>query len=290
LIIPAVLFVPRIYAALRGGIVYILLAAVVVLILRERRVKRIFSASIIFLISGAFGYVALNQDVVSTTQILFPVFVGLFGLSNILYSLKSKTHAVPQQPYAALKADKKFISAGFAGSIGGMIVGILPAMSPSQVGLIIYEFLGANIQSFLVSVSAINTADAIFSLVSLYTIHNPRSGVATMIGEIIEINSDTLLLFLGTIAFSGLFATLLHLYIGRKALKLFGKINYRKVNAGALILVVALVYAVTGWFGLFVAGVATSIGLLPIFAKVSRTHVMGVLIVPTILYFLGVSS
>ena len=65
--------------------------------------------------------------------------------------------------------------------------------------------------------------------------------------------------------------------------------NYRLFSATVLVLILALVYFFTGFFGLLIALVSTATGLLPIYAGVSRTHLMGVLLVPTIMYYLGIA-
>lgn len=286
-LIPALLFVPIIYNLIRSFVVYLLMIAVLFLILREREPRRRVWATIIFFISGFLGFLSLNLKVISSTQVLFPIFSGLFGLSTILYSLKTVTKHIPQEEFAVVKFDKGLISGGFLGSLGGVLVGILPAMSPSQIGILMFEILGNNLRSFLVSVSAINTSDAIFSLVSLYTIHNARSGVATMIGKIIEIDLNTLILFIGVISFTAVFALVLHLEIGKLAMRFVGKVNYRLMSIFVFFIVVFLVYWITGVFGVLLALLSMCIGLLPILSGVSRTHSMGVLILPTIMYFLG---
>jgi putative membrane protein len=188
-----------------------------------------------------------------------------------------------------VKLGRSHVAAAFLGSLGGIIVGVLPGMSPSQVGILLWEFLGANLESFLVSVSAINTSDAIHSLVTLYTLGNARSGVATMIGEVTTIGLKELLLLAGAMGVSGLIALLLYFYFGKLANRIFGKLDYYNMNLLVLALMVALVYYFTGAFGLLVAAVATCIGVIPILSGVSRTHLMGVLIVPTMLFYFGIS-
>ena len=288
LVLPALLVIPIAYQFLRPYIVYILLIAVLLLMIREREKRRIFFSLIVFLVSGWLGFMMFQQKLLSTTQVLFPVFVGLFGLSNIIYSLKSETQQIPQDEFVRVKIDKKIMSSGFLGSLGGILVGILPAMSPSQVGVLMYEIFGTNIRYFIISISAINTSDAIYSFIALYTINNPRSGVATIVGKILEMDFNALLFMIGTMAFTALFATFLHIKIGRLAMKFVGKINYRLLSIASLLLVLILVYVITGFFGILIAFLATVIGLLPILFGVSRTHCMGVLLLPTILYFLGV--
>ena len=66
------------------------------------------------------------------------------------------------------------------------------------------------------------------------------------------------------------------------------KIDYRILSVSSMVVVLVLVYYFTGFFGLYLSVLATFLGLLPILANVSRTHAMGVLIVPTTLFFLNV--
>lgn len=287
LLLPALFVIPIAYQSLRPFIVYILLIAVILLIIREKEKRRIFLSIMVFFMSGWLGIIMFEQKLLSTTQVLFPVFVGLFGLSNILFSLKSETIKIPQDEFIRVKIDRKMVSSGILGSLGGILVGILPAMSPSQVGVLMYEIFGTNIRSFIISISAINTSDAIYSFVALYTIKNPRSGVATIVGKVLEIDFNALLFIVGTMAFIALFATILHIKIGGWVMKFVGRVNYRLLSVASLLLVLILVYLITGFFGILVTLLATSIGLLPIFAGISRTHCMGVLLVPTILYFFG---
>ncbi|MCK4492315.1 MAG: tripartite tricarboxylate transporter permease [Candidatus Altiarchaeales archaeon] len=287
LLLPALFVIPLAYQSLRPFIVYILLIAVILLIIREKEKRRIFLSTMVFFMSGWLGIIMFEQKLLSTTQVLFPVFVGLFGLSNILFSLKSETIKIPQDEFIRVKIDRKMVSSGILGSLGGVLVGILPAMSPSQVGVLMYEIFGTNIRSFIISISAINTSDAIYSFVALYTIKNPRSGVATIVGKVLEMDFNALLFMVGTMAFIALFATILHIKIGGWVMKFVEKVNYRLLSVASLLLVLTLVYLITGFFGILVTLLATSIGLLPIFAGISRTHCMGVLLVPTILYFFG---
>lgn len=287
LLIPVLLFVPVIYHALRGIIVYVLIAAVLFLVVRERKPQKIIWAAFIFGLSGFLGVTVFDLEILSATQVLFPVFVGLFGLSSILASLRQETASVPQDPFVQVEIKGKTVVSGFLGAFGGMVIGILPAMSPSQIGIIMYEIIGTDLRSFIISVSAINTSDSIFSLVSLYTINNARSGVAVMIGNVLEITWETMLLLIGVIMFTAFFATILHLKIGRIASGFVDRIDYRKLCAGSFVFICLLVVVFTGWFGLLLALLSMTVGLLPILAGVSRTHVMGVLLVPTILYFLG---
>ena len=287
LLVPALFIIPIAYFGLRDFIAYVLIVIVAVLILREKKFIKIISALLIFLMSGYPGILIFDQKVLSATQVLFPVFVGLFGLSNIIASINAGTLAVPQNPFIKVEINKKFIGAGFLGAICGAIVGVLPAISPSQIGILTYELLGSNARNFLVSISAINTSDAVYSLTAIFTIGNARSGVAVMIDKVLKIDFNILLVLVGVMAFTAFFATFLHIKAGRLFSKYVGKINYKKLCTASVIFILALVYVFTGVFGVLLTLLSTTIGLLPILTGVSRTQVMGVLIIPTVLYFLG---
>jgi putative membrane protein len=283
LLIPVMQIVPLVYKTMKGTIIYVVIIAIIVLIIREK--KRMF-AMIAFLLSGYLGILSLNLKVLSPTEALFPLFSGLFGFSNIIVSLKDKAVSIPQKEDIKVDLDKNMIKSGLVGSLCGIIVGLLPAMSPSQVGIIAYDLLGGNLKNFLVSISAINTSDAIYSLVSLYTIDNPRSGVAAMLGQVMTLDINTLLLFVGVTAFTALIATIVYLNLGRMAMRFVMRINYTKLNLSILIFMMLLIYWITGWIGLLLSMLATAIGLIPILSGVSRTHLMGLLILPTIAYFI----
>jgi len=283
-LIPVLYIVPLLYQTLRNTIMYVVMAAVAVLIIRE---KNKTYALITFALSGCLGVVALNLTILSPTEVLFPLFSGLFGFSTILVSLKDKTAHIPQKEDISVPLGKNILTSSLVGSLCGIGVGLLPSMSPSQVGILAYDVLGSNLRGFLVSVAAINTSDAIYSLVSLYTINNPRSGVAAMLGQIMTIDFPTLLVFVGTAAFSALIATLLYLWLGTIAFRFVQKIDYTKLNIAIVALMLSLIYVMTGLIGVLLAVLATAIGVIPILTGVSRTHVMGLLIVPTMLYFLS---
>lgn len=287
LLIPALYVIPALYHLSRGVIAYLLIAAVLLLLLGERKPRAIAWAAGIFLISGWFGVLVLEgQKALSSTEILFPVFAGLFGISNLLNSLKSRVAAIPQDKYIRVDAEPRYLASGTAGALCGALIGILPAISPSQMGALISDRLKFDSKSFLVFLSSINTSDAIYSILALYTIQNARSGVGVMIGKVLDVDYNTVLLLVGVMAFSAFFAAFAHIEVGRRMAEIMGRIDYGKLCAASLLTILFLVYLFTGIFGLLISGLATAIGLLPIYSGVSRTHLMGVLLVPTIMFFL----
>ena len=289
LFFPALYVIPWLYNASRDVIGYVLIVLILLLLLHEKVKKKILWAFLIFLLSGWLGVIALDkQKNLSSSEILFPVFVGLFGMSNLIDSLKSRVQSVPQDEYVKVDLEPRFIGSAFIGALSGAIIGVLPAISPSQMGALISERFEMDSRNFLVFVSSINTSDAIYSMLAIYTIQNPRSGVAVIAQKVLDIDYNTVLLLVGVMAFSAFFATIAQIEIGKRMSRLVSRIDYRKLCITSLVLILSLVYFFTGIFGLMLAILSTIIGLLPILSGTSRTHLMGVLLIPTILFFLGV--
>ncbi|MFH1402907.1 MAG: tripartite tricarboxylate transporter permease [Candidatus Altiarchaeota archaeon] len=288
MVIPALVILPMAYEKTRNVIVYVVAASALLLMLREKGVSGKVKSLIIFTAAGAMGAIVLNMKAISETHVLFPVFAGLFGLSNLVYSLRSRVNNIPQEKYVIVKTDRGMLSSGLLGSVGGMVVGLLPAMSPSQIGIIMSEIFGGSVQRFLVSVSAINTADSIFSLVSLYSLGNPRNGVTVMMDKILEVGAHHFMMFTGVVCLTAPIALTAHTFIGRQAMRYFSRVDYSKVSAAIIIFITLLAWVMEGGLGVFIMFLATAIGILPITAGVSRTHLMGVLILPTILLYASI--
>ena len=65
--------------------------------------------------------------------------------------------------------------------------------------------------------------------------------------------------------------------------------NYRRLNLGVLIFVLALSFMFTGVFGLFISVAGMFIGLLAISLRIRRSQLMAFLLLPTILFFSGLN-
>jgi putative membrane protein len=136
-------------------------------------------------------------------------------------------------------------------------------------------------------VSGVNTSKALFSFVALYAIGRARSGAAVAIGEIMEVGASELIFLVGIALLAGGIAAVLQLKLGRLAARHIDWLPYRALCAAVLLLIAGLTVYYSGLAGLPVLATATAIGLLPAVTKVKRTHCMGVIMLPCILYFAG---
>jgi putative membrane protein len=79
-------------------------------------------------------------------------------------------------------------------------------------------------------------------------------------------------------------ATLGLLFFSKYFIKFINSVNLKILNVIIILYLIAAVLMVDGFIGLFVSIVATAIGTLPIFLGVRRTHTMGFLLIPTLIY------
>ncbi|RLG19622.1 hypothetical protein DRN67_02205, partial [Candidatus Micrarchaeota archaeon] len=76
------------------------------------------------------------------------------------------------------------------------------------------------------------------------------------------------------------------LLLARRALPLFSRIEVKKLNSLVLAYLICLIYLLGGAPSLLIAAVASAIGVLPPILGVRRTHVMGFILLPSIVRLL----
>ncbi len=310
--VPLGLFFLNIYGAIDAYIGWILVLIVVVMIATEKgevvegqgslvHLKYKGYAVILFIISGLLGTFAFdNADKMAPLlrfgepSILLPLLSGLFGASMLVLSLMTKSEIPPQQRVCRFVLPRKTIIRGmFTGSAAGSFVAWLPGVS-SAVGTIIARLFireDKNLESskeFMISLSGANTANAIFSLIALYTIHRARSGAMVAVDELIHAGEwglsiiAILLIVIISVSIISYYTTI---YLGDRISGFLSKIDYSKLCAAVLMLLTLMVIILTGWFGLLIFIISVPVGMIASFAKIRKTHAMGVILLPVILYF-----
>ena len=79
--------------------------------------------------------------------------------------------------------------------------------------------------------------------------------------------------------------TFLAVIISKTFAKLIVRVNYKLLCLGIVFLITVLAFFLCGFLGLFVLAVSTCVGMVPALKGIGRSHMMGVLILPVILYF-----
>jgi len=286
LLLPAIAVIPKLYSYLSRAVFFILLFFVLYMIAREEGRKKMF-AFLTLAYSGALGMIILNRNLLEQSAALFPAFTGLFGVSTLLISLRGSSK-IPEQDTGCGSMEAGKSIAG--GSLAGVVSGFIPALSSSEAAGIMQAVFGkGDEKDFLVSLGAINTAEAIYAVFSLYLIGRPRSGAAIGIKEILgKISLNELYFMAAVFLLTTFFAVAITLSFAKIIAKRIEKINYALIAKATILFVTFLVLLLTGAKGFLVLLVATFIGLIPQLSGVNRTTCMGVLMVPALVYFAGV--
>ncbi len=280
-------FVQKAYNLLRPFIGYILILVVVFMIIKENNLVQKWWGSYIFALSGIMGIFVLNMP--NMKQPLFPLLSGIFGVSSLIISMIQKVK-IPNQSFdekihvSFSKKVRVLVAAVFSGSL----TGIFPGLGAAQASIIGMEVVG-NIgnYAFLILIGGINTVNFVFSLATFYTLKKARNGAIVAVMEIIgDIKMNELLLFLCVALIAGSIAVFLAMGLTRIFSKFVRIVNYNGLCTAIISFIVLLSFIFDGFVGVFVLGVATFLGMLAPLLNVKRSHAMGVLLLPVILYFI----
>jgi putative membrane protein len=302
------------YTIIQEGMIWVLLAIVILMILTEKtRITELGNsgmlpsllgmlfAGFVFVLSGIFGILIFDFHLTSPiglpAPVLFPALAGLFGVPTLLNSLFTEP-AIPEQkiePLIQNRIEKKSsLISILTGSIAGIFVSLIPGLTTATGTVLAMNARQKSSQEqTIVTLSAVNTAATFSVTVMLFIILRARSGVTLAVRDLIAIEPwDSfampvgLMYLLMFLILSGVLSYFLTLYMGRLFAKKFHVIPYQKLVVFTLIFICSLVVLFAGVLGLIVLLAATSIGFLPITWGVRRSHCMGVLLIPIILYFL----
>lgn len=276
---------PRIYPYAQRIMFFILLLTCFFLIYFEKKNK--FLALFIFLLSGFLGFAVFNLPL---RENLLPLFTGLFGISSLITSIIKK-QIIPEQETSSIKKIhipieglRKSILASI---IASPLCSFLPGLGSGQAAVIGSEVVGElNQREFLVLLGTVNTLVTGLSFLALYSIHKARTGVAVAVGKLLELTISDIGIILIAIIISGLLAFFATIQIAKVFSKIINKINYKLLSITILILLLALVFLFSGWLGLLVSLISSSLGLTCILLGIRRTHLMGCLLIPAVLFYI----
>tara|TARA_Y100001970_G_scaffold69313_2_gene88416 strand:+ start:2340 stop:3995 length:1656 start_codon:yes stop_codon:yes gene_type:complete len=139
--------------------------------------------------------------------------------------------------------------------------------------------------------SSVNTAVTVMVLGFLYMVGRPRSGAALALNMMYPIDiwnaveppADFIRLLAITVA-SGLFAVPVMIEVGKGMLKVHEIVPLRTLVISVCVFVTALVWISTNWVGVGTLIIGTMIGLMAPRIGIRRSHGMGVILVPIMIY------
>ena len=253
---------------------------------------------LLFVLSGILGWIIFQSPLPSGVTLMC-TFSGLFGISTILFSLNDSSILPHQNPFYELNIDYNKFKSIFAGGITGAILGFLPGFGPAQGTVIAQAVSGTNDNNdddtvnFLLATSGLNISDCLFSLIAIYIIGNPRSGIAVYMSYLIsEMSMNHLIIFIFASLLAVSVSLVLSLKLGDSFSRLMGRVNYRKLSIGVILLQIVILYififyyeAPIGYMTLALI-TSTAMGMLPHYIGIGKSHLMGVLIIPAIVIYL----
>ena len=251
-------------------------------------------AFFIFLLAGFLGIASLNLNI---KEPLLPLLTGLFGASNLIVSIRQNTK-IPSQKISSLKKillpKKSIARASLASFISSPLMAFLPGLGASQASIIGKQSLNIkDNKEFLFLSGAINTIVMGLSFIALYSIQKTRTGAAVAVSRLLpELTLNNLIFIILTIIISGFLSFIITIYISRFASKHINKIKYSKLSFIILIILLIIVIIFSDFtiqgkiISLLVFLTSTSLGVFTILSNTQRMHLMGCLLVPTILFYL----
>lgn len=279
-----IIFLPKIQQLFLSTIPYILIFISLYLILRE---KSFIKSSTVFLLSGLLGLLSFSLPV---NQPLLPLLSGLFGISALITSIQNKPK-IPKQVLISLKdlkISKKDLRQSFLGSlISTPFSSFLPGIGSGHAALIGSELIPQTKKSFLILLGAINTIVMTLSFVTIYSISRTRSGAAVALSELLpDLNLTTLLFFLELSLITIIIASILAIQLSKTIARNITKVSYSTLSILIIIFLVSLTLYFSSFIGLLILLTASSLGAYTILSGTRRINLMGVLIIPTIIFYL----
>ena len=263
--------------------------------------KQMLLSVYVFFLAGIFGYFVFqlpqNYNFVPMNigaGLLFPLFTGLFGLPTLLLSTSTK---IPKQEIKREKIKKESYVAAFYGTLSGALVGFLPGVTSGIASVVARGMYGSNErEDFIVTLGSVNTSNSLFNLAALFIVLHPRSEAVDVIGNMVRFYPwvnffypPSLFILLLIAAFiSSFLSFFLTIFFGKIFAKGTEKLGskYGKLSWGIIIFMFSLIVLFSGPLGLFVAFIALLIGLLPPKLGVMRVHLMAVIILPVLLFYI----
>ncbi len=294
LALPMIALLPALYPIVACVLFPLLLCIEASVVAAEPTGWKMVYAVLVILLSGTLGILITSSGFMATDKALFPALSGLFGVSTLILSSESGVQ-IPRQDMDTSTALGRLALAKstFAGFFAGMIVGILPAVGCAQATVLAQRITGENDhRSFIVAASGVNTANMIFGLVCLYSIGKARNGAVKAIQQLLggRLDFNLLILLIGVTLMCGGIGALLTRSLGGLFANNISRLPYVLLARGVVAMVAAMVLIICGPRGLLVLFTATFLGFLPPILGIRRVHNMGVLMVPTLIYFSGYRS
>jgi len=269
---------PVVYSSLKPLVGWILLFLCIYMVWIEKNLKKKSFAATIFCLSGLFGLLVKNSGLVSSDYLLLPVFIGLYGFSSIL----SKKHENVDLVQDITWVEKT--GAAAIAFITSVFASLMPGMKRSQASALALQVGGVSKrEEVMFMLPMISLAFVTLSIFALGSSGKIRSDLAYDIQEVMgELYFSQTALLTGAVAVSACVSVCLLFLLAKPMGRFFSRINKKYLKIFGFCVGVLLIINFTGIYGLILAFTATCIGILSSRLGIRSTHLMGVLLLPSI--------
>lgn len=273
----------------------ILIAVLAVMVVKEREGRRCVAIGLIA-VSGAVGCMLMTIELPLTNvfgvepESMFPMLSGFFGIPALLITPPSGN--VPEQH------DRERFPVGpipgLKGVLTGSVMGWYPGVTSSSGASVASSLFGdEDRRGYISMVSSIGTSATMFTFIALAVSGKERSGTMSVVNSVLagsEMTPGTELFaaMMISMAIASVLAYVVMIHAGRAMCTMAEMVDMRVMNGAVLALMVALTLLLTGYWGLVILLLCTLVGLAPIALDTNRIHLTGCLIVPVLLFKLGI--
>ena len=288
--------------------------------------RNLFAGLFTFGAAAVFGLIFTTQSIIpieAAFQNIMPVFVGFFAVPSIIQSLLAEYDVPEQYDPDEINADWKDFGYGSGvGVTGGLMAAYLPAVT-AGIGAL-FAGHATNHQALdkpkMEDPPEDSELEIDYQMPEMFYRQERNFLISGGVGKIFYYVGAFLLLFVitdmtpGGMGRGGLnfilspafapepgdywviaSAILLSASVSFFILYLFTKITINNIHNFdatylhyfALMLIVAIIYGMTGFPGLIITTITTCIGMVPVFYNCRRSHCMAVLLVPIALGMAG---
>lgn len=282
-LMPLLVFIfPTVYDQVQPWIGWLLILIITLLLLKEKAPAKICIAIVVFFLAGILGLIVLEH----VKQPFFPLLSGLFGASTLLISLFNKQQTPVQLTNAFVRLDKKDYAAIPSSLLAGSFVALFPGLGSAQAAALSSLWTQVKSHSYLMLVGGINTVNFVVSMATLLALNRARNGALIAVNTLVEITTPSIMLFSAVALVAGGIATILALKLAKGFANLIEYVPYFWLSVGVLSFLLVLSFVFSGVLGIITIIVATAVGLIAPLTGVSRSHAMGCLLLPVILFYL----
>ncbi len=279
-------FLSIVYLFLKPLVPYLLIIVVIVLLFLS---GKFFLNLIFFSFAGLLGLLVFSLP--NQSNILLPLLTGLFGLSSLLISFIGDVNVLPKQflnnslDLSVSDLEKNSVRA----TIVGVLAAFLPGLGSSQSAIIASATMKEKSdKDYLLLVGGINTVNFAFSLITLFVIAKARNGAIVGVNSLLNnsLSFNQLLVLFSILLIVGGLAGLLGVFLSRSVSRLVSRIDYKKLLLFIMSFLFLMVFLLSGFQGLLILFTSTALGLLANFLGSQKNMLLGVLLLPTIIFLL----